>query len=670
MAFLNEVGGKINSKTLLIGDGVDKIHSPLQVLPQMATGLMNLTSNLYPSLSVRNGRTNIMLNSLNLGDLSLTAAASYLDTVKPFVDSAGTIHYALIFIDENATPDNLHILWYALYTGMTVPEYLGDIVISCATYLSTDPMSYYSNINFCEYKSNVYLFHKYTTGSVNKLGYSLYQVAYHNFTTSYGATSTTVDRVSPSCIYLDKAFFSDGVKLYWSATGVPTDFTTVMDSGYTELSQGGKITALMPMRDRLLISTEKALFVLFGSGYDSFSVSLLADNIGISNPKCITQKNGVVYFSADDGDVYEYDGTHLYNLTREPMQTGSKSYVKGGYPHGHFVPTSISIQDNALYCVDDRRIVNTTYKDIYVFDIVQRRWYEQDYPYSTTSMLFFWNTTFCDNEKAYFLEIETWFLETVPQITQNMYLADNGTEYTSQYLIDIAGTKQKVKNTVLGNITGDGSVYVQFKYKPTPLIESVILSTTTLVTSGMTPAQTAAAVLATLNATSAFTMNFVGSVVGDAVVVETKYYVGNLATYFKINNDSCTGLTASYIETVTSGVLNTYKTTSVQNVAPFFWISPAYQLTPTGKQMLKAIHFSYYSPSGTELSVYTSNTLDLDDFVKIRTLPISALHQSGKFVLPVNRNGKNDWLRIKLAGTGNIKVYNMTMDWRILEKVR
>lgn len=682
MAFLNEVGGKINSKTLLIGDGVDKIHSPMQVLPQMATDLMNLSSGLFPSLSVRNGRTKVSAGLLALTGLG--ASAYYLCTTKPFVDSIGNIHYCLVYVNEATSPDTVMLVYYILYPGDNFPTYSHLVTINADKYLYDAGREYYSTLNFSEYNGMVYMFHKKTVSAVNHIAYTQYIMETRNIETVALLDSSTNELTSPSCIYVGKMYIADGGTLYWSATGIPLDFTTTMDSGSTELSQGGRITALIPMRDRILIGTEKAVFLLFGNSYDSISISLLADRVGIANPKCITQKEGVVYFGASDGDVYEYNGSTLVNITREPIDTGSKSYVKGGYSHGHFVPTSISIQDNLLYCVDDRRIVNTTYKDIYVFDIVKRRWYEQDYPYSSAVMLYIWNTTFSDNTTAHYLVVKTWFLESQQQIEHWVYSVDNELSYNATYSVDVAGTKEKVSNVVTGSdgshlITASGTAKVTIKTNYTGLAEgldAMILYVPVLITDTMTQVATKIAAFINAQLTTASSswpwlpLLFTFTSSGATLFMETKYAVGNPIDMFKVENGDCTGLTTTNKTVVVVGVLNTYKYVNNGVTIPFKWVSPAYQVTPTGKQMLKAIHFSYYSPQGTELSVYTSSTLDLDDFVKIRTLPVSALNQSGKLVLPVNRNGKNDWLRIKLEGIGNIKVYNMTMDWRILEKVR
>lgn len=668
MAFLNDVGGKINSKTYTIGDGVDKVHSPLQVLPYMATDMLNLTSNKFPSLSVRNGRTSLFDQTR----LSVLNTERFISMCLPFMDSAGNIHYAYLQFKADRTGVSFKgcdLMYYIKKPTDNVPVFRYYYNIGFDAIPSPLDRESYATGNFCEYQSHVYFSFSRGTSGAHYIYVTKWSIATSLFVS--GATvadfGSASSRMVPTCIYLDKLFVGFDMTLTYSATGVPTDFTTTQDSGSIPLSQGGMITSLTPMRDRMIISTEKAIFLLFGTGFDSFSISLLADNMGIDNPKCITQKNGIVYFSATDGETYEYNGSKLLNITREPIDTGSKSYVKGGFPYSEFIITSLAIKENQLYCVDDR----TSYKKMYVFDITKRRWYIQDYPYSDTTLANFYNVLFEGDNELYSLITKTSTVGTMEQVVNTLYLVDNGTLTDIETVVDAAGTKQKETNTVVGTVTTAGNITVTIThpfYYASPDASSVAVALND------TAAQVAAKIKAAFDNVTLFPKfneYFTMTVSSANVIVECKIPLANESTFnINIKNDDSVGITETDSANTTAGVAATYKTVTTASVAPFKWISPAYQLTPTGKQMLKAIHFSYYSPSGTELSVYTSNTLDQDDFVKIRTLPISSLNQSGKFVLPVASNAKNDWLRIKLEGTGNVTIYNMTMDWRILEKVR
>ena len=139
---------------------------------------------------------------------------------------------------------------------------------------------------------------------------------------------------------------------------------------------------------------------------------------------------------------------------------------------------------------------------------------------------------------------------------------------------------------------------------------------------------------------------------------------------FSVQNGTCTGLTTVSSITGVSGSAFVYKQTTTAMTDDFKWVSSAFQIDPIGKQVLKAIHFTYYAPIGTETGLYISKTVDADDFERVATLPTSAIKRNQKFVLPISRYGLTDWMRVKLEGTGNIDIYNMTMEWRIVERLR
>ena len=98
--------------------------------------------------------------------------------------------------------------------------------------------------------------------------------------------------------------------------------------------------------------------------------------MGLLTLNVLQVKNGIVYFSSTNGDIYEYDGNELLNIKNEPMETGSRSGVRGGFESSEFKTTSISTDDNVLYCValEKSEGINT-----YCFDLIKRRWYIHKY---------------------------------------------------------------------------------------------------------------------------------------------------------------------------------------------------------------------------------------------------------------------------------------------------
>jgi hypothetical protein len=112
---------------------------------------------------------------------------------------------------------------------------------------------------------------------------------------------------------------------------------------------------------------------------------------------------------------------------------------------------------------------------------------------------------------------------------------------------------------------------------------------------------------------------------------------------------------------------------SVSTVASdteFEWTSPAYQLLVTGKQALKAIHFSYNCPVDAEINISVSYTVDEDDFITIATLHKSVLKQNSRQSISVRNAKMSDWMRVKITGHGDVQIYNMTMEWRLLDRLQ
>lgn len=542
MAYWNEVSGKARTKTLLIGDGVDKTRSALQVSPSMATDMLNLSSKLYPTLSVRES----LFLTGSLDHFPAPPEGWFITMCKPFVASNGDIHFVYInSFDAFALPD-LYFSWWVLKKGQSAPtlkysDHYGD------SHKPTRAEEKYANGNFTEYKGRVY-FSYCKTSEDNPLGTFTRILSYDTETSTITADGVGIlvfySDVLPIAVYLEKLFVASGSLLSYSKTYDFSDFTTAQNSGSIPLAQGGNITSLTPMRDRLFISTETSLFVMMGSSWGTFQVILLSDNIGIINPKCITSKNGIVYFSSTNGDIYEYDGNELLNIKNEPMETGSRSGVRGGFESSEFKTTSISTDDNVLYCV---ALEKSEGIKTYCFDLIKRRWYIHKYE------------------------------SLIEEPSEDFYSVTKG---------------------------------------------SVVFQNNNL-----------------------------------------QYFL-----FYQIEDEKM-GSGKPTRQKVKTNILLTGQSTTKANI-PFTWVSPAYQLIATGKQALKCIHLTYVSPIGTQIGVYISNSVDGDDFVKIDTLPNSRNEQNTKSTIPIRHRGMENWIRIKFQGYGGIEIYNMTLEWRMLNRLQ
>ena len=655
MAFWKEVTGKTRSKTLLIGDGVDKVHSPLQVEPQMATDMLNISSKLFPALSIRGD-----IESIDYLNDGYSANGSPVCICDPYIASNGDVHIAVLhFYETYSDGDYNRLIWYVLSNGSStftrIEEY--DFRGNIPSETEADP-EIYATANFSEYQGLVYMS---LSTTVPYVGSRMHIYAYDPSTGTESETTTeeyalTVRRSNPTAVYLNRLFVGVDQQLKYSALYDPTDFATAYDSGSYIVTQGGIITSLTPMRDRLLVSTENSLFALFGSDFDTFSASLVTDTLGIKNPKCITEYNGIVYFIGSDGDVYEYTGNSLTNVSREPTQTGSRSAVRGGFPQGSLSLTSISAYNNKLKCVE------SSSKTIYEFDVVKRRWFIHKY---------------------------------------------------SPVIAPPTTTYQIETTTVIGTITSVGGTAVT-QIEAIRFYGGLSYSVLTPVELGDEASDVAGKIRTSLNADTTVTDTFVVSGADDEVILTMKDEpedVYGTDPYFAvvISNGTCTGLTVANSVTTAPFIYNFSQSdmvvaqtnnmqrfvfwdnydrrysVSISNVnvlevfsesetvasdTEFKWVSPAYQLNPTGRQALKAIHFTYYSPADSEIDVFVSNSVDgIDDFVNVATLHSSANKQNSRQVIGIRNTPMAEWVRIKLEGHGDIIIYNMTLEWRLLDRL-
>jgi hypothetical protein len=660
MAYLNEVSGKIRTKQLQIGDGVDKIHTPLQVAPSMATDMLNLSGVHFPTLSTRNGRK----ESIKTSFVMENSTDTYLGSVKPFMASNGDLHY--LYVIKNNPPASyptLTIYWYVLRNGNYTPDLVHTAnIITDALFNAANDL--FTVGNFTEYAGKVYMEYLLYTAPATPSAYVI--ITYNNNTREvlrYDDALLDIEvsnRVCPSAIYQDRLFFAANERIYYSYPFVPTDFTSP-NTGNIPRAQGGNVTVLMPMRDRMLISTDTSLFILMGTGFDSFSVHLLTDNLGIRNPKRVTQKNGIVYFIGTDGDVYEYNGNTLINLSREPIDTGSRSGVRGGFENNSLNLSSISIENNSLYCLDSTPSVG----GVYVFDIVKRRWFIESLPYPDVNV-----STFNNAGNAYYLRDDVVTSATPDRIDTYLLSVNNGLTKDSSWQINVAGTKQKETNTVIGTVAAGAGLYCRVTithplFYATPIIYDVTVA------GGDINTAIASKIVTWLNSKRSFNEYFIATVASASVIVESKIAYANESTFnIEVKNGNGTGITTTNSANTTAGIANTYQEVESSTPIPFNWVSSAIQINPTGIQALKALHFSYYSPMGSDIGVYVSNTIDGDDFQKIGSLTTSALKQNKKLSLGFTKSLMNEWIRVKLEGYGPIEVYGMNLDWRVLDRIR
>lgn len=101
------------------------------------------------------------------------------------------------------------------------------------------------------------------------------------------------------------------IRVDFSATGDPTDFTTSNDAGYFMLdnSGGNAITALRVYRGKLYIWTQGALYVVLGTDYFTFEPTEVHPTAGCWSHFAIAEASGFLYWLGPGGVWEYYPGT-------------------------------------------------------------------------------------------------------------------------------------------------------------------------------------------------------------------------------------------------------------------------------------------------------------------------------------------------------------------------
>ena len=83
------------------------------------------------------------------------------------------------------------------------------------------------------------------------------------------------------------------------------------------------------------------------------------------------------------------------------------------------------------------------------------------------------------------------------------------------------------------------------------------------------------------------------------------------------------------------------------------------------KKFLQNVHVVFDQPSGSTLTLATSETVDFPDFVTRKTFTAGSAEQNVNTVLDANILGYTDWYRLKLAGTGPATVHMIEQVYRL-----
>lgn len=148
-----------------------------------------------------------------------------------------------------------------------------------------------------------------------------------NYTTPASNTMPRCEHLEAHVGYLFAAYTKEGTdfpnRLRWShPAGFVKDWA---EDDYIDLpATGGHITGLVSFRDRLLVFKTDAIFVLFGSGTESFAFEQVPGSYGAPHPQAIGRSAQAVYFYSSSGNngIYAYVGdepVHISDKLREAM---------------------------------------------------------------------------------------------------------------------------------------------------------------------------------------------------------------------------------------------------------------------------------------------------------------------------------------------------------------
>jgi hypothetical protein len=168
-----------------------------------------------------------------------------------------------------------------------------------------------------------------------------------------GATwSTFASTASPrSNLYTAHKYRLYGVDvggrlLRYSAQGDITDWTTVEDAGWIDLTdQVGKANAITTFSDHVIVWSDKTMYELYGSNWDNYQLVNVSNKLGCVASRAYAECNGKLYW-LDYSGVYVYTGG-------QPRQVAfqAKKYIEGiNWDYKHLISAG-AIDGKVLFSI-------------------------------------------------------------------------------------------------------------------------------------------------------------------------------------------------------------------------------------------------------------------------------------------------------------------------------
>lgn len=188
--------------------------------------------------------------------------------------------------------------------------------------------------------------------------------------------------------------------LWWSKAGditgwyttTQTDSYILEDSGYWVVERERKLSELCVMNDSIYIFGFSNIYIFRGSDYDTFSLDIIVNNIGVESSayrQHLSSVNNKAYFVSSiynkttalstvvGADIYEFDGNSEPKIISRPIfvNTGLINGVLGGIYNTKM--THLTADENSLYFYQQTHLTASGIDNyLYKFDIETRTWWK------------------------------------------------------------------------------------------------------------------------------------------------------------------------------------------------------------------------------------------------------------------------------------------------------
>lgn len=291
MALWNSINTRRQLVVQGFGGGINTFNEKLYLKDNEMTDSYNLRGDIYPSIRTRPDRivhsmpvisTNGMYNSLG---------------VRTSTGLGGQIHVAhgnfWVYGYVNSTA------WTAVSTAINASTVYGKFVE-----FNTMTAKYTILAN-----SDGTFYNSYWDGS-----------AYSTF----ASTNSPKSHLYTAHKYRLYGIDSNGRLLRYSAQGDITDWDTVEDAGWIDLTdQVGKASAITTFNDHVIVWSDQSMYELYGTYFENFQLVNISNKLGCVASRAFTECNGKLYWMDYTG-IYMYTGGH-------PRQVGfqHKKYIDG-----------------------------------------------------------------------------------------------------------------------------------------------------------------------------------------------------------------------------------------------------------------------------------------------------------------------------------------------------